>query len=239
MTSSGSAVPANAVKAGGRRRRRRSLGDGSPGTTRRLSRRRGPPARGAKAGSRLTRSSSSTWALTRCSSSLFQPLSSSFCRSTVSWYRLTRTSERTRANSSAWSNGLVTKSPAPASIAATFSWSPLAVIITTGRNSVRGSRRRPPADLVAVQAGTMSSSTMSGTRSSRNARASSPDDAPTTVKPRGARTASSSRRLAAGRPRPARWRHLMSAPLRREGTPAPGTAADADRLLQVSVEIRP
>ena len=61
-----------------------------------------------------------------------------------------RTSERTRASSSAWSNGLVTKSSAPASSAATFCCSPLAVTITTGRYAVRGLGPDPPAHLVAV-----------------------------------------------------------------------------------------
>jgi hypothetical protein len=54
---------------------------------------------------------------------------------------LSRTSERTRASSSAWSNGFAMKSSAPASIDATFSWSPLAVIMTTGRKRVAGSSR--------------------------------------------------------------------------------------------------
>jgi hypothetical protein len=54
---------------------------------------------------------------------------------------LTFSSERTRASSSAWSNGFVTKSSAPASIARRFSCSPDAVIITTGRNSVAASAR--------------------------------------------------------------------------------------------------
>ena len=61
-----------------------------------------------------------------------------------------RSSDRTRASSSAWSNGLVMKSSAPASIAATFSWSPLAVIITIGRKLRRRVGAQPPADLVAV-----------------------------------------------------------------------------------------
>jgi len=52
-----------------------------------------------------------------------------------------RSSERTRASSSDWSNGLAMKSSAPASMAASFSCSPLAVIITTGRNCVAGSAR--------------------------------------------------------------------------------------------------
>ena len=59
----------------------------------------------------------------------------------VSWYRFTRTSERTRASSSACSNGLVTKSSAPASMLRSFCSSPLAVTITTGRNEVVGSAR--------------------------------------------------------------------------------------------------
>ena len=52
-----------------------------------------------------------------------------------------RSSDRTRASSSAWSNGLGMKSSAPASIAATFSCSPLAVTITIGRKLVAGSAR--------------------------------------------------------------------------------------------------
>ena len=54
----------------------------------------------------------------------------------VSWYRFTRTSERTRANSSACSKGLVTKSSAPCLDGAELLLCPLAVTITTGRNDV-------------------------------------------------------------------------------------------------------
>jgi hypothetical protein len=54
---------------------------------------------------------------------------------------LIRSSERSRASSSAWSNGLLTKSSAPASIAATRWASPLAVIITTGRKRVASPAR--------------------------------------------------------------------------------------------------
>ena len=142
MTSSGSDVSANAVN------RRRSQNTTTI-SLRWLSRKDSSPeltTRSASWGernrrSRPSRSSSCTWVLTRCSSSWFQAVSSAVCRSIVSWYRLIRTSDLTRASSSAWSNGLVTKSSAPASMACRFSWSPLAVIITTGRNSVRGSCR--------------------------------------------------------------------------------------------------
>ena len=59
----------------------------------------------------------------------------------MSWYRLTRASDATLASSSPWLNGLLTKSSAPALMAASFSCSPLAVIITIGRYAVAGSAR--------------------------------------------------------------------------------------------------
>jgi hypothetical protein len=59
----------------------------------------------------------------------------------VSWYRFSRTSEATRASSSAWSNGFCTKSSAPACSDGSRCCEPLAVIITTGRNAVRSSAR--------------------------------------------------------------------------------------------------
>jgi len=69
----------------------------------------------------------------------------------VSWYRFTRTSERTRANSSACSKGLVTKSSAPASMARSFCSWPLAVTITTGRKEVASfARQGVQADNLAI-----------------------------------------------------------------------------------------
>ena len=138
MTSSGSAVSANGVKP--RRsqnttvisRRWLSRNDSSPDVT----------MSSASCGdrnrrSRPTRSSSSTWACTRC-------LELAVPRRELGGLPLDRVvvlldphQGRTRASSSAWSNGLVTKSSAPASMARSFSWSPLAVIMTTGRNAVR------------------------------------------------------------------------------------------------------
>ena len=59
----------------------------------------------------------------------------------VSWYRLIRASEATRASSSLWLIGLVRKSSAPASRALIFCSSPLAVTITTGRYAVSGCSR--------------------------------------------------------------------------------------------------
>ena len=91
--------------------------------------------------SRPSRSSSATWAATRCSSVVFHSASAAACATTVSWYRLTRTSERTLASSSALLSGLVTKSSAPTSIARTFSASPLAVTMTTGMKDVAGFSR--------------------------------------------------------------------------------------------------
>ena len=91
--------------------------------------------------SRLTRSSSASCASTRC-------LEFGVPRRQLGGLPLDRVvvpldpdQRATRASSSPWSNGLVTKSSAPASMARIFSWSPLAVIITTGRNAVTGFRR--------------------------------------------------------------------------------------------------
>ena len=88
--------------------------------------------------SRPIRSSCATCVSTRDSSSRFHAASSSACRLMVSWYRLIRASDATRASSSLWLIGLVRKSSAPASRALIFCSSPLAVTMTTGRYAVSG-----------------------------------------------------------------------------------------------------
>ena len=66
------------------------------------------------------RSSWATCVSTRPSSSLFQAESSLAWRLIVSWYRLIRARDATRARSSLLSIGFVRKSSAPASRAITF-----------------------------------------------------------------------------------------------------------------------
>ena len=90
---------------------------------------------------RVNRSSSSTCSATRVSSPAFRAASSADCASMVSWYRLIRTSDRTRPNNSCLLKGLVMKSSASASMALTRTSVSLEVIITTGRNRVAGSAR--------------------------------------------------------------------------------------------------
>src|SRR3954469_23081143 len=73
-----------------------------------------------------------------------------------------RSSDPTRASSSLWSNGFASRSSAPASIAASFSCSPLAVIITTGRNRDASSvRKRRQTSYPSIPGIRMSSSTRS------------------------------------------------------------------------------
>ena len=131
--------------------------------------------------SRLTRSSSSSCRETRLSSSAFQAASSAACRVIVSWYRLIRVRDATRASSSGCLKGLLTKSSAPTSRARRFSCSPLAVIITTGRNAVLSSARiRRQTSYPSRPGITMSSSTRSMSPDVRRSSASSPDVACTT-----------------------------------------------------------
>ena len=142
MTSSGSLASANGVnprrsqKTTTISRRWLSRNDSSPEST----------ISSASCGDRKRRSLAirSSWptcACTRSSSSRFQAASSAACRVTVSWYRLIRANEATRASSSLRSIGLVRKSSAPASRALVFCSSPLAVTMTTGRNAMVGSAR--------------------------------------------------------------------------------------------------
>ena len=137
ITSSGSLDSANMVnprrsqKATTTSRRWLSRNDSSPEST----------ISSASCGERKRRSrpmrcSCSTCVSTRDSSSWFQAASSLAWRLMVSWYRLIRASEATRANSSFWLIGLLRKSSAPASRAWTFCSSPLAVTMTTGRYAV-------------------------------------------------------------------------------------------------------
>jgi hypothetical protein len=82
---------------------------------------------------------------------------------------------------------LVTKSSAPASMAWTFSWFPLAVIITTGRNAVDGfCRIRRHTSYPSRPGMKMSSSTRSGLCSSSRSRACWPEPAVSTLVAAGA-----------------------------------------------------
>jgi hypothetical protein len=95
---------------------------------------------------------------------------------------LIRRSERTRARSSACSNGFATKSSAPASIALRRSCAPLAVIITIGRKAVAGSSRSARQTAYPSIPGiTMSSSTRSTAVPARRSSASGPDGAERTA----------------------------------------------------------
>ncbi len=89
-----------------------------------------------------------------------------------------RSSDRTRASSSAGTNGLVTKSSAPDSSAPAFSCSPLAVTITTGMKLVAGSARSARQTAWPSRPGiTMSSRTRSMPPSAIRASAASPERA--------------------------------------------------------------
>ena len=107
ITSSGSTVSANAVKP---RRSQNTHGDlaavaREEGWSPEDARAPRAAARGS-GGAARARSSSSTCAWTRRSSCSLNAFSSAACASIVSWYSLMRSSDRTRASSSLWSNGL-------------------------------------------------------------------------------------------------------------------------------------
>src|SRR5579859_2222579 len=105
-----------------------------------------------------------------------------------------RTSDATLASSSAWLNGFWTKSSAPASSAVTFSWSPLAVIMTTGSVRVSGLLRNWRHTSSPLMPGmTRSSSTRSGGSAAIWSNASGPEVAVRIAYPRGARMASMTR----------------------------------------------
>src|SRR6516164_410002 len=159
----------------------------------------------------------------------------------VSWNCFTRSKDFTRANSSAWSNGLVTKSSAPASKAWSLSFSPLAVIMTTGRNAVVGSSRSlRHTSNPSMGSITTSSRMRSGCCCRTIARASSPEEAEVTVYPFGVNTASSNRtfwgvssttRTVAGSVT------VITPPVDQQSNHLT-QRVDADRLLQVPVEPR-
>ena len=178
ITSSGSAVSVKAVKPRRSRKTtvisRRWLFSGSSA----------PPATMASAScgekkrlSRPTRSSCATPSATRCSSVRFHCASSARWRCTSSCSALMRSSERTRAISSAWLTGLLRKSSAPASMPLTRSCSgSSAVTSTTGSTAVRRVGADRAAHVVAVEPGIItSSSTRSGGSAAMRASASSPD----------------------------------------------------------------